>query len=72
MATRTIIREGTTDTYVGACTECEAINRVLAPDGEKPEPVDRCTHYRRSWRVSADGRIRAEFTLYAPPAAEAA
>lgn len=51
--------------FSGACPVCGAavrVNRFL-------EVVKRCPHFVRRWRVSADGRVRAEFRTAADESA---
>ena len=63
MATRTMKPHPTIpQAYTAECPECGAPNSVRAQAEQAPVKVGVCQHFKRAWRVTADGRIRAEFT----------
>lgn len=51
--------------YVGECPACPSVTLVDA--GLRVVP--KCRHFVRSWRVTADQRVRAEYRVNAAPAA---
>lgn len=64
LATRGMTRQADGD-YAVACPSCNDRNVVSPPAraGERVKPVSTCPHFRRSWLVAGDGRIRAEFAM---------
>lgn len=54
--------DGSPGTFEGDCTICGTRNTVTIQDVYgKPSRGDVCKHFKRTWRVSDDDRIRAEF-----------